>query len=120
LARIQILIAGMPQFLADVIRASLLEHADMQLIDETCSVNHFLSAGNTVTPDVVIVGLDDASLPSFCQPLLYGNPHMKVLAVSMTGNGTALYELRPHRIALGNVTPTGLVDAIRALPTVTK
>jgi hypothetical protein len=112
LARIRILIAGMPQLIADVIRGTLAEQPDMQLVDDNCAVDDLLS-GQKAAPDVLIVGLDGAAIPAFCAPLLYGTPHMKVLAVSNHGLDTALYELRPHRVALGNVTPNGLVHAIR-------
>ncbi len=113
MVRIQVLIAGMPQLLADVIRATLLQQPDMQLVEENRAVNDLFPAARADVPDVLIVGLNGGGIPTFCGPMLYGNPRLKVLAVSTTGEDTALYELRPHRIALGNVTPGGLVEAIR-------
>ena len=103
----------MPQLIADVIRGTLSKQSDMQLVDEKRAANDLLLSGRSSAPDVLIVGLDDSAIPAFCAPLLYGNPYLKVLAVSTTDQETALYELRPHRVALGNVTPSGLVDAIR-------
>lgn len=113
MVHIRVLIAGMPQLLADVIRGTLRQHPDLRLLDETTSADALLAPAQTEVPDVLIVGLEGSAIPAFCRPLLYGNPHLKVLAVSTTGEDTALYELRPHRVALGNVTPSGLVDAIR-------
>jgi hypothetical protein len=113
LARIRILIAGMPQFLADVVRDTLNGHADLDLVDDDCAAEVLLTPEALEMPDVLIVGLNGGVLPAFCAPLLYGNPQMKVLAVSATGHDSALFELRPHRVALGNVTPDGLLAAIR-------
>lgn len=42
-------------------------------------------------------------------------PAVKVLAVSATGRQGLLYELRPHRVPLGDLSLDGLVDAIRTL-----
>lgn len=113
LASIQILIAGMPQFAADVIRGTLRGQADIQLVNDDCSADALLAGQNADVPDVVIVELDEDGIPAFCAPLLYSNPRLKVLAISATDHDTVLYELRPHKVALGNVTPRGLVDAIR-------
>ena len=113
LARIQILIAGMPQLADDVIRGAIREQEDMQLVDSHAA-DQLLAGEKVDTPDVLIVGLDGPFIPAFCAPLLYGNPYLKVLAVSTTGHDTALYEMRPHKVALGNITASGLMDAIRS------
>jgi len=113
MAPIQVLITGMPQLLADIVRGTIRQHPDLRLLEESCGAEDLLRADRPEIPDVLIVGLEGTAIPAFCGPLLYGNPGLKVLAVSVTGEGTALYELRPHRVAIGNVTPDGLVDAIR-------
>jgi len=62
----------------------------------------------------VIVGLDAAELPVVCEELVTSHPQIKVLAVAGDGRGAFLYELRPQTSSLGEVSPQGLVDAIRA------
>jgi hypothetical protein len=45
--------------------------------------------------------------------LLAKRPGARVLAIAPNGGTGALYELRPHRVYLGDVSPQSLIDAIR-------
>jgi len=63
--------------------------------------------------DIVILGLDDLNLPSDCAALFDAHPSIRVLGISTDGRRASLYELRPHRLSLGDVSPDGLVQAIR-------
>ena len=40
-------------------------------------------------------------------------PRISVLVIAASGRTAAMYELRPHRMPLGEVTPAGLIAAIR-------
>ena len=61
--------------------------------------------------DVLVIGVDD---PRLAERLLPRRPRLKVFAVADQGRACALYELRPHRIEFGEVSPDELVEAIRA------
>jgi hypothetical protein len=45
--------------------------------------------------------------------LLVERPGARVLAIAPTGASGSLYELRPHRVHLGDLSPQALVDAIK-------
>jgi len=60
--------------------------------------------------DVLITGRDD---PGWAADLLRGHPSFRVLALTRGGKEGLLYELRPHRVALGEVSPRQLVAEIR-------
>jgi hypothetical protein len=47
---------------------------------------------------------------------MYARPSTRVLAITLAGGRGHLYELRPHRVPLGDVSPQGLLDAIRRAP----
>ena len=40
-------------------------------------------------------------------------PAARVLAIAPNGDSGSLYELRPHRVHLGDLSPQAVVDAIR-------
>lgn len=61
--------------------------------------------------DVVISGGNSQSAAVF--DLLEERSRLKVLAVADDGRDTVLYELRPTRTQLGEVSPQTIVDAIR-------
>lgn len=48
-----------------------------------------------------------------CTELLAQYPRLKVLSVEDDGRRGFLYELRPHRRPLGEVSPMRLIDALR-------
>jgi hypothetical protein len=45
--------------------------------------------------------------------LLAELPGARVLAIAPNGGSGSLYELRPHRVRLGELSPQTLVDAVR-------
>ena len=60
--------------------------------------------------DVVVTGSDD---PLQTSSLLQGCAGVCLFALSAEGKETLLYELRPHRIPLGELSPRRLVNEIR-------
>ena len=63
--------------------------------------------------DFVITGAD-VLRPDDVDALLEARPRMKVLAVVGDGRDAFLYELRPQKVPLGEVSPHTLLEAIRA------
>jgi hypothetical protein len=61
----------------------------------------------------VIVGLADAELPPPAEQFLAEQGRLKVLGVEAQDGTAYLYELRPERAALGEVSPADVVAAIR-------
>ena len=60
--------------------------------------------------DVVVIPSTIHHLPP---SLLTRRPQLKVLAVADNGRGSSLYEMRPQRVPLGEITPQRLVMEIR-------
>jgi hypothetical protein len=61
----------------------------------------------------VIVGNGDAELGKACTTLLDERPHVRALAIVDEGRNGFLFEMRPHRIPLGELSPEALVSAMR-------
>jgi hypothetical protein len=61
-------------------------------------------------PDVVVVGVDDASEQAIAD-VLFASRAVRVLGVSSDAADATLYELRPLRVSLGELG----IDALRAV-----
>lgn len=63
--------------------------------------------------DVLIVGVNEPDNVRFGGSLLMASPGMRVLMVAKNGGRAVLYELHPIKTDLGDVSPQGLLHAIR-------
>jgi hypothetical protein len=59
--------------------------------------------------DVVVIGHDDQD----AAVLLGRRPPLAVVAVTDDAKESQYYELRPHRVGLGEISPSELVETIR-------
>jgi DNA-binding NarL/FixJ family response regulator len=110
LERTRILLAEMPRLLADIVGQALREQPDMEVVVCDGRVGSLMELADRSRPDVVVIGADD---PRIAGELVTSMPRLKVLAVTGGDSEAYLYELRPHRIQLGEVTPRTLVEEIR-------
>lgn len=100
--------------LSDIITDIVTSQPDMEMVG---TVTDGAAAAVTVSEtdaDVIVLGLPDAELPSEYAALLSARPQTRLLGVSGDGRRAFLYEVRPHRSALGEVSPEALIDAIRS------
>jgi hypothetical protein len=108
---IRILFGEMPRMLREIVEDSIRSQPDMKLIDS--GDRHDLPlAIKRARADVVIVaerGVDDSVSH---EQILLENPRLMVLVVSRNGRKATLWQFR--RIPVAEVSPQGLVDAIRA------
>jgi len=112
---IRILLAEVPRMLREIIESVIDGQADMSIVGTIPTRDRVVSALDTTPADVVIVGLRHAETTTALDPVLYERPRLKVLAISGDGGSSTLCELRPYRVPLGDVSPSGLVDAIRTM-----
>lgn len=68
-------------------------------------------------PRVVITSLDGGADPAVVPPpaltqLLDAHPHLKILVVEGDGRSGSMWELRPHRVSLGELSPKRLIHAV--------
>jgi DNA-binding NarL/FixJ family response regulator len=97
--------------LREIIERAVTGQPDMEIIDDALPSAIVPEALRRARADVVISAEhhDSAAL----NHVLWELPRLKVLVVSADGRETALHELRPNRIELGEVSPQTIVDAIR-------
>jgi hypothetical protein len=99
---IRVALVGLSGIVADIVRGALAAADDIEVHGEL-----------SVVTDVAILDLDSSALIDSPAGLLTDHPLLKVVTVSSNGRVASLYEMRPHRTDLGEVSPQTLVDAVR-------
>jgi hypothetical protein len=110
---IRILLAGMPRLMADIVAFGLAAEPDMLIVGSVEAVDALAVAVDATRPDFLVVGVDGEDLPVQCGPVLAEQPELRVLGIEQDRVEAGLYELRPHRVALGVMSPEELAATIR-------
>jgi hypothetical protein len=99
----------------DIINSIVASQADIDVVRTGRSQAELLDAGGMGDADVVILANDSgADGATKYNDLLYSRGRLKVIEITGDGRHGSLYELRPHRVPLGEMSPFALLDAIRA------
>lgn len=112
--QIRIVLAELPRMLRDIVSDTITRQSDMLVVDELPRRRDRPASGRRRGVDVVITGLEDGRLDERYTQLMQADPRLKVLGITVDGRRAFLFELRPRRILLGDVSPDGLLDAIRS------
>jgi DNA-binding NarL/FixJ family response regulator len=115
LERITVLVADMPQVQVDLARSLVSRQSDLLLV-EASAYEGLERAIVESRADVLLVDVhreNARQLPGRYQQALRDYPRLAVLAVEADAREGSLWELVPHRMRLGEVWPSRLVEAIR-------
>jgi hypothetical protein len=112
---VEVVLIDLPEVLSDIVVAILERDPDVRIAAQLRSERQPL--GSIVGPfvDVAIVGGDGEPLAAAVHELLCRRPRLRALTVGGDGREAWLYELRPHRTALGEVSPHTLLEAVKAV-----
>jgi len=112
--RVRVVLAGLPRMLAEIVRRVLGEAPDLEVIDMSVNSDNLADSLEYHEADVLVTGLrPDQSIDQFAS-LLRAHPSLRIFALEGDGRRAVLYELQPHTVPLGDVSPEGLIDAIRS------
>ena len=103
----------MPQLQREILSSRLSAEPDLVLVEAPDHLE-LREAVERTEAEFVIVGAERLAAGEV-SGLREARPAVKVLALGANGRGGVLYELRPDRVPLGNLSAEGLVDLIRAL-----
>ena len=105
----------MAPLLREIVREAIVREPDLDLVAEHDGAD-VRRAVEQDDPDFIIVG-EDAAVEQDVRALVGSGRGLRALEVQSDGRESVLYELRPHRISLGEISADTLVRAIRAAPT---
>src|SRR5262245_10126440 len=101
----------MPRILREIIEGAVEREPDMQLV-ERCGEADLATAVKKRAPNVVIVAGSGGAVGPAHHRLLIDNPELKIFVVTDDGRSGHLLEFR--RLPVAQMSPQGLVTAIRA------
>jgi hypothetical protein len=113
-----VLLIDLPRVLGDIVRETLMSDPHIRVAPirspDDCRGASGAAEARRERPDTVILGTDLRELDPEWDVVFSECPWMKVLTVVGSGRESFLYELRPTRIPLGELSPEKLLDAVRA------
>ena len=110
MATIRVALLEMRQRLRDILTDAVVREPDLHLVVRDATP----SALNDLRPDVLVCGADDPLNPTRPRTLLTLFPRARVLVVAHSGRHAAIFEQRPTRLVLREVSMDAVVDAIRS------
>jgi DNA-binding NarL/FixJ family response regulator len=115
LERTRIVLIDMSPLLRDILREALSREPDLEVVGEHEAGIDVRAAVEGARADFVILGTDAAAADGVREVV---GPDRRVRALEVAGDGrqSVLYELRPHREPLGEISPETLLRTIRAAP----
>jgi hypothetical protein len=102
----RVLLRDLPTMLRDILSHALVREPDVELLEWMPEPPH-----TAARPDVVI-GNQDAPDPHWVRGVLGVWPDCRVLLIASAGHQVTLFELHPHRTALGEMSLDELVSVV--------
>jgi DNA-binding NarL/FixJ family response regulator len=109
---IRVLLA-VPRVLRDTFAQALADADDVEVQGAGVDPMEILLATGDFRADVVVIVMERGKIPGIATHLVAEYPHVKVLGVMGNSGLAMLYELQPRLVPLGEISPTGLLRAIR-------
>ena len=108
---VRVLLLEMPQLLRGLLEHAVQAHGDCELVRDTRRT-FAMAVEPALAPDIVILGLTAEEDTSLVPALFARWPQAQVMTVMQAGDDAAVYELRPRRRSLGQMSPQEVVDAL--------
>ena len=105
----------MPPLLREVIRGALVPEPDLDVVGEHDAAVDVRTAVDDDDADFVILGSGVVSEESV-RALVGPARRVRALEVHSDGTQSVLYELRPHRVPLGEISTDTLLRTVRTAP----
>lgn len=103
----------MPAMLHDIVGNALLSQSDIDIIGQLPALHRVEELTSYGPSDMVVVGLTDSDLPEPCMAFIRRAPSNRVIGIAANGRRSMLCVLAPKTTELGEISPEGLVEAIR-------
>src|SRR5690348_9807185 len=102
----------MPTMLRQILQEIAADAPDLVVVAELLDAQLDSPEVMAADADVVITGAEQAS-EATVRGLLCRSRPLRVLGISADGRDATMYEMRPHKVLLGELAPTTLVDVLR-------
>jgi DNA-binding NarL/FixJ family response regulator len=110
----RVLLLELPTMLADLLKGIVQADDQIEIVAELTDASGLIEVSGRANADLVVINVRDGELPEPCRALLSARPTMGVLGLAEHGRHGFLWELGRHRMALGEISPSTLLSAIRS------
>jgi DNA-binding NarL/FixJ family response regulator len=115
LDRTRVVLIDMSPLLREIVRETLAREPDLDVVAEHEADVDVREAVDRADADFVIVG-SDATANAGVRSLVGKGARLRALELYADGRESVLYELRPHRVSLGEISAETLLRTIRTVP----
>jgi DNA-binding NarL/FixJ family response regulator len=111
-AIVRTLVVTVPPLLADLVKTVLHPRLVLDVLGVEQSRDQALDRLRSLSPDLVLLGLDSGESDATGQTLLAALPSATVLVLAANGEHAWIYEMRPRRTAFKQVSVPSLARAV--------
>lgn len=112
---VRVLLLGLQGLLHDVIKDVLDRAPDLTVVAEPSNPAELPDAVRRTGAEVVVCALDEATAEQVGVRVLEPHARMKVVAIQDDGRRAVLWELRPNRREIGDLSIPEFVETVRHL-----
>lgn len=113
-AAIRTLVVTVSPLLTDLVTAVLEPRLTLDLIGVLASRERLVEQLHELAPDLVLLGLLGAETDACARPLLAALPSAQFVVLAANGQNAWLYQMRPHRTALTDLSLPDLTNVLAA------
>ena len=116
----RILLGDMPQMLRGIIRDIVSSDPQCEIVAEIPEPSSLRDKLDQTQADVAILAIaetDKTDASAQFGALLAHHPATRIIAITSGGDRAFLYDLRPHVTLIDDLSPAGLLSAIKQAPT---
>jgi DNA-binding NarL/FixJ family response regulator len=110
---VRIVLVGLAGIVLEIVRQVLDEQDDMIVVAELPDHTRLPEVVSRTGGQVVIWRVGELDVLEANPRLFYLHPFLKVLTLTDDGRRGFMWEMRPHQDALGEVSPSTLIETIR-------
>ena len=114
MAPIRLVLATMPPLLSDIVRGTLADQHDIEILAEVARPEQILAAVLRTRASVAVVGVPSHDSRALVHELLAVQPRLGIVALTSDGRTGYVHSLHPHESAIDDISPETLLHAIRA------
>ncbi len=111
----RVLLAGLPKLMTDLLRHLIARDSGVAVVGQV-GMDNILGEARRARADVIVIKQEAPDEYERFHALMYGRPRLRIVSLADDGAKGAIYELRPHRVRLGDLSVESLARIIAATP----
>ncbi|MES9852171.1 MAG: hypothetical protein ABW170_10100 [Candidatus Thiodiazotropha sp. L084R] len=112
---IRVILGKVPCLLNEIISKAILRESNISIVGKANSEHELFKLCVNTQADLIILGSTDAGFEEIGNSLLQQFPKVKIVVLTESGRSSFVYELRPHKVEIGELSAEELVGLVMHL-----